>query len=235
MTYSIPDSSDKIRTRHRVLFWKGASEFYEISLHPVSPYRSTGKIQGIEDVRVYSHSTRGLIFLGTVVYENRIVQVIGKFPSLEVATEFYSPFGNCVEKNWVFFDDEHIVYSVSPFTLLNYEGDVVRVVENEYEKNFRGSTNYVRYDNAYYAVIHRVSGSRKYDHAIIRVSENFAIEISEMFSFENQPIEYCLGFCKDGDDAIFIYSTWDRTTKVLRAPWSKVVGDGEKGEGRIGC
>ena len=187
---------------------------------PVS-YQEQGLIRGIEDVRVYSHPTRGLLFLGTVV-RGKVVQVFGTYPSMTVLREMVSPYGRSCEKNWVFFDDDKLCYCLSPFTLLNYLGDVVVVKPNGLGDKWRGSTNYIQHGDYKYAIVHLVTENREYKHAFVRVDCDFNVQVSSLFTFEQQRIEYCLGFCEVGDDIIIAYSVWDRCSKLMRITWDDI-------------
>ena len=210
-----------ISTKNRALLISEDGTVSCIQDMPVS-YRVSGLIRGIEDVRVYSHASRGLIFLGTVVYDDQVVQVLGSYPSLAVSREMLSPYGNKCEKNWVFYDDMRLVYSLNPFILMNYDGDVTLVKHTEnISSDWRGSTSYIRHGDEMYAVVHVVRDGM-YRHAFARVDATHSVSVSSLFSFENADIEYCLGFTEMNGHVLLSYSIWDKNTKIKTVTWDYV-------------
>ena len=84
----------------------------------------------------------------------------------------------------------------------------------------RGSTPGYLYNDYIWFVVHSVifkSGRRYYVHCIYVYDVKLQFfKKSNLFTFENQEIEYCLGFIVTRNEFIFSYSTWDCTNKILK-------------------
>ena len=46
---------------------------------------------------------------------------------------------------------------------------------------------------------------------------------SVLFTFEGSPVEYCLGFIKDGNDFIFTYSIKDKNSYIYKVKKEELI------------
>jgi tetratricopeptide (TPR) repeat protein len=133
------------------------------------------------------------------------------------------------EKNWTLFqnhkDEQRIVYKWSPLTICQRMNDKINII-NEINtpylfKNLRGSTNGLHVGNEIWFLCHLVSheNRRYYYHMFVAINiETYqVIKYSQLFTFDNEPIEYSLGFIHVKKDDTFLigYSTNDNKTKFM--------------------
>jgi hypothetical protein len=133
------------------------------------------------------------------------------------------------EKNWTLFqnhkNEQRIVYKWSPLTICERTNDKVNIlheIKTPYLfKNVRGSSNGVRLDNEVWFLCHLVSheNRRYYYHmfVVIDIESHEVIKYSQLFTFDNKPVEYSLGFIyRQNDDTLLIgYSTNDTKTNFI--------------------
>ena len=126
------------------------------------------------------------------------------------------------EKNWVFLDDEQIIYEWHPMVICAIKGDQL-IKKKEVEtprifKHARGSSPASFYNNEYWFLVHFVSYEtpRHYYHSLVVLNEKYKpVRMTPLFVFEGEPIEYSVGINVSWRGIIVAYSTWDNSTKLL--------------------
>jgi tetratricopeptide (TPR) repeat protein len=185
------------------------------------------RLVGIEDVRIFMKNN-DVLFLGTGynIEKDKIMIVNGIYDDLENA-HFSTPTftdNNC-EKNWVYYKDSknenNIIYQWYPLTICQLNNNELNVIEKKetphYFSRFRGSTNGFQYNDEIWFITHIVSYEvpRHYYHVFSVFDKDMnLLRYSAPFSFENQPIEYCLSIIVEKTQVFINYSTWDKTTRI---------------------
>lgn len=134
-----------------------------------------------------------------------------------------------IEKNWVLFDNEGVekcIYKWYPLTIgqINTEKkEYNELISNSkvpyFFKDLRGSSNGVVIGNEIWFICHLVSyeDCRHYYHIMVVLDKDTLVlkSYTNLFTFENKPVEYCLGMiCVD--DYLFLgYSVMDRESKYI--------------------
>jgi hypothetical protein len=195
----------------------------------------------VEDIRLAQYDDK-IIALGVIGLDHQVTEESGKLLStVKTARTFIaqiqgnrlahsriidSPSGVAWDKNWVMASRP----KTSAFricTNINAPGtivledlhDAVGVAETgteslKWKGGWSGSTNLVPFAGDHIAIIHR---SRQdplvYEHLMVICDDKFRIKrISAPFTFEGQPIEFCCGMERAGDDKIVVaYCTWDQS------------------------
>jgi tetratricopeptide (TPR) repeat protein len=185
-------------------------------------------IVGLEDVRIFKTDDENILFLATSYNreKDKIMIVNGIYNKLENASFSVPTFeDNKCEKNWVYYknsnNENNIIYKWHPLTICKLNNNELNVVEKKktplYFSRFRGSTNGFHYNNEIWFITHIVSYEtpRHYYHVFIIFDNDMNIlRYSAPFSFENEPIEYCLSIIVEEERILVNYSTWDRTTRI---------------------
>lgn len=188
---------------------------------------------GVEDVKLVLVQNDQIRFIGTNFHkcDAKLGMVIGDYNvdhKTLVCTEVTAPFnsGSQCEKNWVYAKSDQIIYKWSPLTVCHIDADTNTLVKDR-ETNLghrmfehvRGSTCGSFYNNEWWFIGHIVSheSPRHYYHVWIVLDADLGAlkRYSAPFTFEGEPIEYCLGLVVESDRILVTYSTWDRTTKIL--------------------
>lgn len=163
--------------------------------------------KGLEDVRF--------------INKNQIIAIVpecnpGGNPSLFCATlqgSLLHSFVECkpsiVEKNWMPFDDNKVIYSLDPFIVKDILEDNQTVIgltdENKLQlKGFHGSTNGVRYDENYILFLIHINRDKVYHKWLLFNPNTHEIKLSNEFLFFNRAyIEFT---CSLGryNDRVFI-------------------------------
>jgi tetratricopeptide (TPR) repeat protein len=185
--------------------------------------------EGIEDVKIFPHKGK-VYFAGTDYFpDNRLGISTGVY---DIDSDFlqatnlmpeWNPDSGC-EKNWVFVTykkEPAFIYQWHPLILGRVsENKLVKIKEIQtpgFLKHARGSTCGSKWADEWYFVVHFVSyeSPRHYYHAVVVLDEELNFRrIGRIFSFEGEPIEYCLGIIVKKKRVTLSYSTWDRTSKI---------------------
>jgi hypothetical protein len=193
--------------------------------------------EGLQDIRILNFKNN-LYYTGSVIYSYQ--DICGNYirgSNIEYGTFdvnsgtlkgkiIKSPKKNMCEKNWALFNTNKKVYCIYkwyPITIgLILKDKLLIKLKKETPKFFKyvcGSTPGVLINNHIVFLCHIVSYSnpRYYYHLFVRIdSKEFNyVDHSYLFTFEQQPIEYCCGMIlKDG--LLYItYSIKDSNTKLL--------------------
>jgi len=186
-------------------------------------------IMGIEDIRIFPTKDNILFFGSCYNRENNKIMIVnGIYDDLE-NIQFCSPTfsDQSCEKNWVYFNnlnsnENNIIYQWYPLTICQLnEKNELNVVEKKemplYFSRFRGSTNGFHYNNEIWFITHIVSYEfpRYYYHVFVIFDKDMnLLRYSAPFTFEGQPVEYCLSIIVEDNRVLINYSTWDSTTQL---------------------
>ena len=188
---------------------------------------------GCEDVKLF-HNGEGIEYTANRVTPGYKFQVeYGSYnhstntniSSLILSMQKQEPY----EKNWTLFqnhkNEQRIVYKWSPLTICERTTDKVKIVQEINTpylfKNLRGSSNGVRVGNEVWFLCHLVSyeNRRYYYHMFVAIDiESYqVIKYSQLFTFDNAPVEYSLGFIhmKKDDKFLIGYSANDNKTRFM--------------------
>jgi hypothetical protein len=184
-----------------------------------------GHIEGLEDVRLFLDKKNTLCYIATSMNyssSGTVKQVTGIYDTdnfiQRKPMEIPSPNNSDCEKNWIPYDGDRIIYSWHPFRSgkLNSEGklefDIIQQTPS-FLQHMRGSSTLVEDGGYYYGITHCViySQPRKYYHMVVKINANtHKLEAyTSPFFFQNNAIEYCLGYEKRGDEHIAFVSQND--------------------------
>jgi hypothetical protein len=148
-----------------------------------------------------------------------------------ILPNFYD-LGNVVpEKNWSPFSlngEMHVVYKWFPLQIgkINYETNELAITDIRYDvpdflKNARGTTCGYTIGSEIWFVLHTTKTSEtkpesyNYAHffAVFDLSMNF-LKYSELFKFEGEKVEFCLGLIIKESELILSYSVLDTKSVV---------------------
>lgn len=188
---------------------------------------------GLEDIRLFSsannenmltyNANRGLAN-GTIAVETGKINVLtGKVESYNILNMVDQ--NKRVEKNWVFVQENEMIYGWSPLVIGNVEGSTFekkREIQTPASfKNLRGSTNGIRIGDEIWFICHSVSyeNRRYYYHMFVVLNANTyeVVKYSPYFTFEKEKVEYTLGFTYDELSETFLigYSVMDRRSEYM--------------------
>jgi tetratricopeptide (TPR) repeat protein len=200
---------------------------------------------GIEDIRLFMYNDI-LYFDGNRSVKPQTMCIeFGKINLLSQHT--VSSIVKCenqtqIEKNWVLFKDSSkelkMIYNWYPMTVGSHGDHPDALVDEKnrpntfltitheintppFFKNIRGSTNGINIGNEIWFICHIVSyESRRHYYHVIVVIDDTSYELkrfTKMFTFENEKVEYTLGFEYLHEKHRFIigYSAMDNCTKYM--------------------
>ena len=193
--------------------------------------------EGLQDIRILNFKNN-LYYTGNVVYSYKDIcgnYIRGsniEYGSFDVNSRtlkgkiIKSPKKNMCEKNWALFNTSKKVYCIYkwyPITIgLIIKDKLLIKLKKETPKFFKyvcGSTPGVLINNHIVFLCHIVSygNPRYYYHLFVRIdSKEFNyVDHSYLFTFEQQPIEYCCGMILKDDLLYITYSIKDSNTKLL--------------------
>jgi tetratricopeptide (TPR) repeat protein len=196
-------------------------------------------IMGLEDVRIASH--KGNLFYTAASKSCNINKqyriVLGSYGSkLTGSRVLESPSNAECEKNWLAIPDLDLtsdyplfIHKWHPFEVGKVNGTkldiTTRFQTSPYFSKMRGSANAVKVKGEFWCLTHVVKyGSpRKYYHHVVVLDGATLkpIRLSMPFYFKTHGIEYALGFYVEGDQAQFIYSTFDASPRSVTVPVSQ--------------
>ena len=194
-------------------------------------------LDGLQDIRILNFNNK-LYYIGNVVFNYK--DASGNFlrgSSIEHG-EFdvnnctlngniiKSPKNNICEKNWALFNDKKKIFCVYKWYPLNIgiirrNKLVIKLKTNtpKFFKYVSGSTSGILINNYITFICHLVCPGkpRYYYHIFVRLDPNKFnyIDHSYIFTFENQPIEYCCGMVLKNGLLYITYSVKDNITKIL--------------------
>ena len=194
-------------------------------------------LDGLQDVRILNFKNT-LYYTGNIVYSYK--DASGNFirgSNVEFGifninnnsfngTIIKSPTNNMCEKNWALFNTSKKVYCVykwHPISIGLIKKDKMLIKLKKKSPSFFkyvcGSTPGVLINKHVVFICHIVCRDkpRNYYHLFVRLnSDDYSyLDHSYLFTFENQPIEYCCGMILKNGLLYITYSVKDSITKVL--------------------
>lgn len=205
-------------------------------------------ILGLEDTRAVMDTVRNnTIFTLSASQEysrsdGAMSQVLGVLSladhTLTIQAVLEGPYPDRTDKNWVFAGGlDNVVYGWHPsieIGAIDPKRDARLHVHTSIPSpasfhGMRGSSNGVRYRDAWWfvthAVIYRPGQMRKYLHRIVLLDNDLSaiVRYSLPFTFEEgSDVEYCLGLKVTDAGMVFGYSVRDRSTKLMHVEWKDV-------------
>lgn len=190
---------------------------------------------GIEDIRLFDYNGK-IVVLGSMQLENKqIVVVNGEYqPNLNLIINIQPVIVNfnyqTVEKNWSYYIQNgklRVIYKWYPLLIceINSENQLVLVEKKITPKlflNARGSTCGVNYNNEIYFIVHYTI-DYNYHHFFVVFDLNMNLKrVSEIFKFENQQVEFCIGIEVVENSFVICYSVFDKCSKLAIYEISKL-------------
>jgi glycosyltransferase involved in cell wall biosynthesis len=187
-----------------------------------------GYYVGVEDVRLWLSgsdlSSSGLKYNGNRgVSGDRMVIETGSVVNTLLKKEYHltTSSNRQVEKNWVMVTDTHMVYQWHPLTIIHLTGGKAPLTHPTpaWFQHVRGSSNAVAMGDELWFLCHVVSYEKRryYYHLVIMLdAKTFELRrYTRLFTFEQQPVEYALGFMYESsfDEFLIGYSVMDRRTE----------------------
>ena len=218
-------------------------DFFEMKIEKMKSKYQTDDctIYGIEDIRLYKEEDK-ILFTGNIQLKPNIIRVcygeyIVSTKKMIIKHIFHSPNHNSCEKNWIYIPKQLNPYNKRLFIYIHNQSHLLQI--NSFDKSsifskcskiktnhkfnnmsVRGSSPGFKFDSKFWFVVHTVimkNNKRHYIHCIYVYNSSLEyIQRSKWFTFENQEIEYCLGFQVTINNFIFSYSTWDSTNKMIQ-------------------
>lgn len=185
-----------------------------------------GHYEGIEDVRLFSHSNGTIYYNGNRGVNGSIYVEHGIICDGNVQSGLLKKSGqHSVEKNWVLFEDANqvlkCIYKWYPLTVGSINSTYEYTVEQELSmpilfKHVRGSTNGLQRGNEIWFLCHVVSHEdrRYYYHMFVVLDcKTLALKkYTRLFTFAKEKVEYSLGFIFRENELLIGYSIMDRET-----------------------
>ena len=144
---------------------------------------------------------------------------------LQEASPMPSPAGAEREKNWMPFpkrNELYLVYRPDPLTILSLDLErkqMLPVLGGGAPSEWSGSSQIVSYGSgSYLGVIHRrfvLHGEAIYEHAFIRIAEDFSAEISQPFHFLTFGIEFCAGLVARENEILISFGSHNDSRSYL--------------------
>lgn len=203
------------------------------------PKQRQAHVQDLEDIRIvlWQDELFGIATTneyGDNEYPSQVLCHFTKDGDIDSIVQLdYCP--DRVQKNWcpfVYKGQLACVYDYEPFVLLHIDRDgtcheILRKYQPYHLRHFRGSSSPIYCNDRIYQVVHIVyyHKKRKYVHRIVEYDDSFSVlKVSKPFYFEQQGIEFCLGFAYDDKQSVFYihYSTDDNTSNLAEVPLSSI-------------
>jgi len=184
------------------------------------------QIQGIEDVRLWPDTSGSLRFIATQRQwspskQNRMMIGFVGTDTYHTCSILEPPFPTGCEKNWIPFvldGKDVIIYQWQPFQIGIVQDNHLELIINRpmppMLNGLKGSTPFQPFEGHWIGVIHssEEGSPRKYYHYLIVLDRatGLPLKLSQKFIFSRIGIEFCIGFCLEGDRIRFWYSQHDR-------------------------
>jgi hypothetical protein len=197
---------------------------------------------GLEDLRLYYQNEKVKFIASNVNYisdgKNRMI--IGDYDNkwCSNCNIINMLWDTKCEKNWAPIqynnkEKQLFVYKWNPFQIgfidnkNNFQIEIEKLFNNNFIKNFRGSTIFIEYNNdMLIGLVHySISGSPPiYYHCIVLLDKTTLLPIlySDPFKFGDKPIEYCIGFTINKNKYSFWISQMDREPLLIKIDIDKI-------------
>lgn len=204
---------------------------------------------GIEDIRLFEFNNE-IHYIGSVYHDGLVKISAGVFDLNEykiniIEPKFYTL--NKWEKNWCYFVYKNklsIVYQFFPLYICEIKGNELVLQKQiynlpEFFKSIRGSTSGIHYSNEIWFLVHLTLTPpqfiRSYIHLILVFDLNMKfLRYSDVFRFEDELREFCLGMNISNDVITFSYSLYVKgESKLMERSinsfnWNKFNGHDDK-------
>lgn len=196
---------------------------------------------GIEDVRLfYDPTSQTVLYNGNRgLSDGRMVVETGTLCVEEGRLDLgrHLTTERSCEKNWVWASGSDMIYQWHPLTVKSYSAkDETKATKDDrviptpsWFQHVRGSCNAVKVDNELWFLCHAVSyESRRYYYHLVIMLDATTFQVqrhTRLFTFEQQPVEYALGFLYEPstDEFLLGYSVMDRRTVFRVVPRKTLV------------
>ena len=195
--------------------------------------------EGLEDIRLYEYKGTIRFIASTVGYgrEGRIEMIQGVYNIASLKFEncklIGSPYNEQMEKNWIPIvrgEEELFLYKWWPleFGKVNEENNVLNIVETihhstPYFNRVRGSTLFSNHSictNELIGLVHfsEEKWPRHYSHMLVILDKHTLrpVRYTEPFHFNNNSVEFCIGFTDIGGEYCFWISNFDREPERIK-------------------
>jgi len=235
--YTIHDKNQQITTINKYIELDGTDLNKRVKEHMFEEAPTDLKYKGIEDLRLFQRESDSVIvYAGNTNMHGHMRVSTGIYdPSKSTLSRIESPSPSVpprdCEKNWVFVGDAtnrmirdwRNSQGVMDIGVVDEKTGIFETTSNpsvpSLFQHFRGSTNGCLFGKDLFYVVHIVSHEkslRKYYHMMVTLDHK-TLEVkqtSNLFTFENCDIEYCLGLVVEYDRVSMTYSTWDKTSHL---------------------
>jgi mannosyltransferase OCH1-like enzyme len=196
---------------------------------------------GIEDVRLFNFNNN-IYYIGSIYDNKRKVTSMScniyDLDKTEIKKNIINPNFydinniNRTEKNWALFNynnDLAVIYSWYPLLIckIDFNDNLLKIIDIKYNiptdfKEAKGSTPGYIFNNEIWFVLHKSQRNvinkidyMNYQHFFVVFDLNMnLLRYSELFKFNNESVEFCIGLIIKNDRFILSYSTMDTTTKI---------------------
>lgn len=216
--------------------WKVIEEkVFETEIKNIYIMQTPCICEGIEDLRLFKYKDE-LYYMGIICLKSQYNMSINKYDvkknHIEMKPSKSSEnfqLRDC-EKNWCFIQNygkPYFVYKWRPLTICEIDfadNKITQVMTKETPAMFdfaRGSTNLIPWkDNEYIGLVHIVDYNnhkkRFYYHVFVVLDENLELKVySNLYTFLNSDIEYCLAIGCDDESVFMSVSTEDSNSYII--------------------
>lgn len=195
-----------------------------------SKHESGKKIIGIEDMKIFHFKGKIKIIGSKINNFSNLGMVWGDYNyetnKIENLNHIENTFNfQSIEKNWIYFvdnDELKVIYKWFPLQICRITISNKLILEKElrmppYFREMRGSTCGIKYNDEIWFITHfqNTNFKGKYYHNFVVFDSQMNLKkFSKQFRFEDNTIEFCLGFIISDDKFIISYSTNDTTSKL---------------------
>lgn len=204
--------------------------------------------QGLEDIRLWIENDNIKFIANTIGYSstnlNKIIIGDYNISTYELNNGKIIEFNPlCCEKNWIPLPNgTHFIYSWFPYRIGIIENNNLKITHEYYpivphfHTKFRGSTIFHKinmslkgyFQNYYIGIVHFSENEtpRRYFHVFVIIDNytNLPIHFSQPFYFyNNNLIEFCIGFTILSDNFLLWASKYDREPKLFQIPCDTIL------------
>lgn len=134
------------------------------------------------------------------------------------------------EKNWMpFYNEKYgvlLIYSINPYIILKqYKEDDEYVYfekfiqeETNFDKNIRGTSNGIKYNNTYKFIVHKKTEDIDYTSSILTIQKDYPFKIQSLSKFKkihDKKIEFCNGFAIKNNTMLISFGIDDVSSGLL--------------------
>lgn len=166
---------------------------------------------GCEDFRIIKWNGKNYALYSKImqpfaVYDEHFCEID---ENLNIKNDITFKTKNKIEKNWQPIEDMPFtcVYSYKPFTLINLSNKQFIFKQNNFDLNYRGSTQVINYKDKKICIVHlrnETENYHYYTHYFVVFDKNMnLLKITKPFSFTGAEIEFCT-YMKNNNNTVEI-------------------------------